>query len=79
MLYGPDGMLTNQSLNQLAVDAGVGLRLDAKIVILRLDVAIPFRKPWLPAGSEWLTNFDFASSAWRKENLVFNLGFGYPF
>ncbi len=79
MLYGPDGMLTKQFLSQLAVDGGVGLRLDAKIVILRLDVAIPFRKPWLPAGSEWLTNFDFGSSAWRQENLVFNLGFGYPF
>jgi outer membrane protein insertion porin family len=79
MLYGPEGMLTKQFLNQLAVDAGVGLRLDVKIFILRLDVAIPLRKPWLPAGSEWLTNFDFGSSSWRKENLVFNLGFGYPF
>lgn len=79
LLYGTGGMLTSQSLSQLAVDAGVGLRLDAKIVILRLDVAIPFRKPWLPPGSEWLTNFDFGNSAWRKDNLVFNLGFGYPF
>ncbi len=79
LLYGKSGRLTSQFLSQLAVDGGVGLRLDVKILILRLDVAIPFRKPWLPAGSEWLNNFDFGNSTWRKDNLVFNLGFGYPF
>jgi hypothetical protein len=64
----------------MAVGGGVGLRFDISFLVVRLDVAIPFRKPWLPEGKRWVFNqFDFRSSAWRKENIIFNLGIGYPF
>ncbi len=80
VLYGPGAKLTKQFMRDLAVDAGVGLRFDITVLIIRLDVAMPLRKPWLPMGSEWVIDqIDFGSKAWRKNNLIFNLGIGYPF
>jgi outer membrane protein insertion porin family len=67
-------------LHELAVGTGVGLRLDFSLLILRLDVAFPLRKPWLPEGQRWVASkIDLSNSTWRKENLVFNLAIGYPF
>jgi outer membrane protein insertion porin family len=67
-------------LNELAVGAGVGLRFDISFLVLRLDIAIPLRKPYLPEGQRWVMDqIDFKSGRWRRENLVFNLGIGYPF
>ena len=80
ILYTATGQLSKDFLNQLAVDAGVGLRFDASILIIRLDVAFPLAKPWLPKNERWvLPMVDLGSSSWRSNNLVFNIGFGYPF
>ena len=80
MLYGNGSKLTKQFLKDMAVDGGLGVRVDVTVLVIRLDVAIPLRKPWLPLGSEWVTDqIDFGSKAWRKDNLIFNLGIGYPF
>lgn len=66
--------------NELAVGAGMGLRLDVSFFILRFDLAMPLRKPWLEENHRWVTNqIDFTSSAWRKDNLVLNVAIGYPF
>ena len=76
----PGAKFTNQFLNQLAVDAGIGIRIDITFLVLRLDVAFPLRKSWLPKGEQWVYDqIDFGNSAWRKDNLIFNLGIGYPF
>ena len=75
-------------LKQLAVGTGLGLRIDFSFFVFRLDVAFPIRKPWLaqPEGSDtaygpdWvIKDIDFGSKTWRKENLIFNIAFGYPF
>ncbi|MGV3508488.1 MAG: BamA/TamA family outer membrane protein [Sphingobacteriaceae bacterium] len=67
-------------LKELAVGAGVGLRFDLNFFVLRTDLAIPLRKPWLPEKERWVLNeIDFSSPEWRRENLVFNLAIGYPF
>ena len=71
---------TNHFLNQLAVGAGIGLRFNLTILLLRLDLATPLRKPWLAPGQRWVINqIDFASRQWRRQNLVLNLAIGYPF
>lgn len=66
--------------SQMAVGGGLGLRVDAKIFIVRFDLATPFRKPYLPAGQRWVFDqINFGDSKWRKQNLIFNIGIGYPF
>ena len=71
---------TKDFYKELAVGAGLGIRLDLSFLILRLDGAFPLRKPWLPEGDRWvIDDIDFGSKTWKKENLVFNLAIGYPF
>lgn len=66
--------------NQIAVDAGAGLRVDASIIVVRLDVAFPLRKPWLPQDERWvIKDVKFGDPDWRKENLILNIAIGYPF
>ena len=80
ILYSPTGQLTKDFIKQIAVDAGIGLRYDASILIIRLDVAFPLAKPWLTQGERWvLSKVDFGNGFWRSDNLVFNIGIGYPF
>jgi len=67
-------------MDQFAVGAGLGLRVDVSFFILRFDLAFPLRKPWLEENNRWVTNqINFGSSAWRNDNLVLNVAIGYPF
>lgn len=76
----PGSQFTGRFLNQLAVDGGVGIRLDISFLVLRLDLAIPLRKPYLPGGPDWVFDqIDLGNPEWRKENLILNLAIGYPF
>ncbi len=71
---------TKDFMKQLAIDAGVGLRIDVTILLLRLDVAIPLRKPWEPEGQRNVyKQIDFGSSSWRKQNIIYNIAIGLPF
>ncbi|NIG52415.1 BamA/TamA family outer membrane protein [Chitinophaga sp. Cy-1792] len=64
----------------IAVGAGVGLRIDASIVVVRFDLAFPLRVPYLPKNERWVINqIDFGDPDWRKKNLVLNIAIGYPF
>ncbi|MHB9143209.1 MAG: translocation and assembly module lipoprotein TamL [Paludibacter sp.] len=70
----------NSFMNELAVGAGVGLRVDVSFFVLRFDLAMPLRKPWLPENQRWVTNqIDFLSPTWRAQNLILNIAIGYPF
>jgi outer membrane protein assembly factor BamA len=64
---------------QLAVGAGVGLRVDVSFFILRFDLATPLRKPWLEDHNWVINQIDFGNSRWRKDNLILNIAIGYPF
>ena len=67
-------------MNEMAVGAGLGLRVDVSFFVLRFDLAMPLRKPWLDNGQRWVMNqIDFANSTWRSNNLVLNIAIGYPF
>lgn len=62
---------------QLAVDAGIGLRLDVKMAILRLDIAVPIRNPYPnKSGSYWRFTEDFFNDL---RDVHFNINIGYPF
>jgi hypothetical protein len=70
----------NRALGELAVAAGVGLRMDFTFVLLRLDLAFPARLPYLPEGNRWvLDEVNPFSQAWRQENFILNIAIGYPF
>ena len=60
---------------QIAVDSGFGIRLDFKMVVLRLDMAIPIRYPYPDDnGSYWKSA---KSMKFNDLHFVFNIG--YPF
>lgn len=68
------------ALSELAVGTGAGVRVDASIFVVRLDVAFPVRKPYLAEGQRWVfDDIAFGNKDWRRQNLIFNIGIGYPF
>ncbi len=70
----------SQFYRELAAGAGIGLRVNFGFFIVRLDVAVPLSKPYLPVGERWVgDNLEFGSRNWRRENLNWNFSFGYPF
>jgi outer membrane protein assembly factor BamA len=76
----PGAKFSGDFLKEMAVGTGVGLRFDVVYIVVRLDVAFPLRKPYLPEGERWVINqIKFGSSDWRRDNIIFNLGIGYPF
>lgn len=78
--YRPGGKFSKEFLSEIAVGAGVGLRLDFSILILRLDLAMPLRVPYYEKGDRWaFDRINFGDSSWRKDNLVLNIAIGYPF
>jgi outer membrane protein assembly factor BamA len=76
----PGGKFSKQFLSEVAVGAGVGLRLDFSILILRLDLAMPLRVPYYEKSERWaFDRINFADSSWRRDNLILNIAIGYPF
>ena len=66
----------NTFYNQIAVDAGVGARLDFGLVIVRLDWAMPVRTPYpdpYQDGKYWSANLI------RLLQSHFSFNIGYPF
>jgi len=57
---------------QLGLNTGIGIRLDIKFAVLRLDWGIQLHNPNRPAGKRWIHNFH-----WK--NTALNFGVGYPF
>lgn len=80
VLYTKAGQLSKDFYKEIAIDAGIGLRVDVNILVIRLDLAIPFHKPYLPEGQRWtFDTMKFGEKDWRKENLIWNFALGYPF
>lgn len=80
-VYLPDGEFDSRRfMKEIAVGAGVGVRLDLSFFLIRLDLAVPLRKPWLPESERWVINdIAFGNREWRRENMVYNIAVGYPF
>ena len=75
----PDGVFEfDQFVNQIAVGVGVGVRLNFDVIVVRLDGAVPIRKPW--EGGD----FDFGplnvfGSQDDEDRLRLHIAIGYPF
>lgn len=57
---------------QLGLNTGLGVRVDLRFVVLRLDWGVQLHSPNRPSGERWICNFK-----WR--NTALNFGVGYPF
>ncbi len=65
---------------EIAVGTGLGFRIDLSYFVIRLDVAWPIRQPIAGNGFQWtVKDWDFSSTQWRQDNLVWHLAIGYPF
>ena len=61
----------NRFYKEIAVDCGLGLRLDFDFFVLRLDVGLPIVDPSQPEGDRVIP-FSFRNAIW-------NIAIGYPF
>ena len=69
-----DGHFKWNSLPQeIAVGAGLGLRVAVSIATLRVDFGIPFYDPGYPMEQRW------RPPHWRFNQIVTNFGINYPF
>lgn len=74
----PGAKFSKNFLNELAIGGGVGIRFDITLFVIRFDVGIPLREPW--QDSPWLLNqIRLGEKEWRRDNIIYNLGIGYPF
>lgn len=73
----------NRFYRELAVNTGLGLRLDFSFFILRFDLGMPLRDPRIAENNGWRFDKYFPFTPWKgpwlMQNVVFNLAIGYPF
>ncbi len=80
LLFGESGKISKDFYKEIAFCTGTGLRFDATILVIRADIGIPLRKPFLPENERWVMNkIAFGDSQWRRENLILNIAIGLPF
>jgi outer membrane protein assembly factor BamA len=65
----------NTFLKDIAVGTGTGFRFDFKFVTARLDIGLKLRDPAISGKSRWIP----ASREFKRNDLTFVLGIGYPF
>ena len=61
-----------QSLEDIAVGSGFGLRYDFGFFVLRGDIGFRTYDPSRPLGTRWFKDYNFS-------NAVYNIGVNYPF
>lgn len=73
------------AFKEMAIGAGVGLRLDFSYFVIRADLAIPLRRQWTNKDFEvtnenfkWITSNRFKGLP-NREKYVLSLAVGYPF
>ncbi len=70
----------NRFYKEIAIGTGFGMRLDFDFFVIRLDTAFALRRPYQGEGFKWsFQELAFLNRSWRKENVIWNLGIGYPF
>jgi len=71
----PGGNIVSRGFfESLALDAGLGFRLDFSFFIFRIDAGLPVYDPGNEIGKRWV-NFP----KFQMSNLNWNFGIGYPF
>jgi hypothetical protein len=63
---------SNRFYKEIAISAGVGLRLDIEYFVVRTDFAIPIRKYRPEDGEFGFNTYELGYPSWRKDNIIFN-------
>ena len=69
-------------LDEFAVGAGFGVRLDIEFFVFRIDLATPLRVPYREKGDRWFLALNNREEIRQDANLsavVLNIAIGYPF
>ena len=70
-----DGRFSFRTLPEsIALDWGLGARLNLNFILLRLDMGIRLRDPAREAGNRWVP-----TNEWLNGNFAIHFGVGYPF
>lgn len=64
----------NKFLDEIAIGSGLGIRVDIDYFVIRLDAAVPIRKPYLSGSDQWIFN----NTGFFKD-FILSLAVGYPF
>lgn len=66
----------NNFYNDIAVGSGAGFRFDFGFVLLRADMGVKLRDPWISEGSKWI----IANRSYNfRDDFTLVLAIGYPF
>lgn len=68
----------NRFYKELAINSGIGLRLDFDFLVLRFDLGVPLWDPNEALESRWVFVEPWKLS-WARERTVWNVAVGYPF
>jgi outer membrane protein assembly factor BamA len=60
------------SLKDIAIGSGFGIRYDLSFILLRLDLGFKTYEPYLSNQNKWFNNYNF-------QKTVYNFGISYPF
>ncbi len=70
----------NRFYKEIAIGSGAGLRLDFSFLLVRFDLGVKMYDPARPEGSRFIFNKGFNKGAFvRTDNVILNIGIGYPF
>lgn len=65
---------------EIAIGTGYGIRLDFSFLLLRFDTGLKIYDPARDKGGRFIWTDGFNDAKFRNaDNLIFNLGIGYPF
>lgn len=70
----------NSFIDELAVDMGIGVRLDFNFFVVRLDAALPIRDPAFESGNRWqFDKIDLSKGSDYRQRMGLIIAIGYPF
>jgi outer membrane protein assembly factor BamA len=69
----------DQFYKQFYIGSGAGLRLDFNYFVMRLDLGIPIRVPYLTERDWVISDASISNSNWISNNVVLNFAVGFPF
>ena len=70
----------NSFIDELAINLGLGVRLDFNFFVVRLDAGLPIRDPAFDDNDRWqFDKIDLSKESDYRDRIGFRIAIGYPF